>query len=50
MICSAPFCDENYSRNDTFLQFVIAALPWVTLGTGIACIAAAASGKKKIGK
>lgn len=40
----------TYSGNDTFLQFVIAALPWVTMGTGIACIAASVHDRKKIDK
>ena len=37
----------GYGGNNPFLQFVSTAAPWVIMGTGIACIAAAISNGKR---
>ena len=38
---------NNYSGNNSILQFISAAAPWVMLSVGIACITPSISGKKK---
>ena len=48
LICSFIFTIwNNYSGNNSILQFISAAAPWVMLAVGIACIAPSISGKKK---
>ncbi len=41
-----PFWN-NYDGNNSLLQFISAAAPWVMMGIGIACIMASNSSKKK---
>lgn len=37
---------NNYGGDNSFLQFINAAVPWVMMGAGIACIMASNSNKK----